>query len=266
MIEQSHKKISLQRQCELLSIARSSYYYQPSGEKDHNLRGLIDKEYTKYPFYGYRRITVSLQKKGYNINHKKVSRLMREMGLFGICPKRNLSKANKGHKKYPYLLRGVTISKPNHVWSTDITYVHLKKGFAYLTAIIDWYSRYVLNWEISNSLENSFCINSLEKAYQYGKPEIFNTDQGVQYTANNFLSILIEKGIAISMDGKGRALDNVFVERLWRTVKYENIFLQGYEKMTELYQGLKKYFQFYNEERPHQSLSYRTPKEVYFNL
>jgi len=248
----------------LLSISRSSYYYESFKREDHELRNLIDKEYIENPFYGYRRITASLRRQGHLVNHKKVSRLMREMGLYGICPKKNLSKANKEHKKYPYLLRGVKISHSNHVWSTDITYIHMKKGFAYLTAIIDWYSRYVLTWELSNTLDQEFCLEALDKAFFYGKPLIFNTDQGSQYTSKKYTGILESKKISISMDGKGRALDNIFIERLWRTVKYENIFLQGYETIPELYMGLKKYFEFYNQKRLHESLGYKTPEEVYF--
>src|SRR4051812_43787285 len=224
---------------------------------------LIDGQYTACPFYGSRRMTEWLNVRGEEVNRKRVRRLMREMGLEAIYPKPRLSTAGRGHKVYPYLLRGVKIERPNQVWSTDITYVPMREGFMYLAAVIDWYSRYVIGWRLSNTLDGSFCLEMLEDALRSGKPEVFNTDQGVQFTAEAFTGRLEAAGVAVSMDGRGRALDNVFVERLWRTVKYEDIYIQGYEAVPELHRGLARYFAFYNDERPHQSLGYRTPAAVY---
>ena len=264
-IEPFHKAISITRQAELLGLNRSSYYFHHIGESELNLflMNLIDEEFTSHPFYGSRKMTAWLTSQGYVVNRKRIQRLMRLMGLEAIYPKKNLSVARKEHFKYPYLLRNVKIHTPNQVWSSDITYIRLSKGFVYLTSVIDWYSRFVLSWKLSNSLENSFCIDALEDALVIGKPKIFNTDQGVQYTSKSFISCLERKGIKISMDGKGRALDNIFVERLWRTVKYEEIYLNNYETPKELYLGLKKYFEFYNNQRLHQSLGYITPAEIY---
>jgi len=246
-IEPSHEIISITKQTELLGLCRSSYYSKPVKESDQNLllMNLIDEEFTAHPFYGSRKMTAWLNSQGYNVNRKRIQRLMRLMGLEAIYPKQNLSKANKEHFKYPYLLRNMKILYPNQVWSTDITYVRLSRGFVYLTSVIDWHSRYVLSWKLSNSLENSFCIEALEEALELGTPEIFNTDQGVQYTSERFINCLEKEGIKISMDGKGRALDNIFIERLWRTVKYEEIYLNNYENPRELNKGLKKYFEFY---------------------
>lgn len=224
---------------------------------------LIDKEYTDHPFYGSRKMAKWLQAEGYQVNRKRVQRLMRQMGLAGICPKKNISKSTEEHKKYPYLLRGVEIEKCNQVWSSDITYIKVVGGFMYLTAVIDWHSRYVLSWRLSNSLEGSFCIEAVEEALEKGIPDIFNTDQGVQYTSEGFIALIEGRGIKVSMDGKGRALDNIFIERLWRTVKYEEIYLKEYKDVRELRTNLQKYFQFYNRERPHQSLNYETPESVY---
>lgn len=226
---------------------------------------LIDQEYTAHPFYGSRRMTAWLCVQGHLVNRKRVQRLMQFMGLEAIYPKMNLSKADTGHKKYPYLLREIEASFPGHVWSTDITYIRLSGGFAYCTAIIDWYSRYVVSWRVSNTLDNVFCLEALEEALERGKPEIFNTAKGVQFTSNAFTSILERYSIKISMDGKGRALDNVFVERLWRALKYEDIYLKDYLSVKEARQGIDKYFCFYNNERLHQSLGYRCPREVFFN-
>jgi putative transposase len=223
----------------------------------------IDEIYTKYPFMGSRRILAELIGLGYNISHKKVKNLMQIMRIIAIYPKPNLSKAAKENKKYPYLLRDVDITENNQVWSTDITYIKLKRGFVYLTAVIDWHSRFVLSWKLSNTLHTDFCIDVLNEALKIGKPQIFNTDQGSQYTSNEFTSILLQNKIQISMDGKGRALDNIFVERLWRTVKYEEIFLNEYENIAELKKALTKYFAFYNNWRKHQSLNYKTPTEIY---
>lgn len=209
-------------------------------------------------------MTKWLREQGHIVNHKRVERLMAKMGIKGIQPKRNLSKPSKEHKKYPYLLRNVEITHPNHVWSTDITYIRLRQGYLYLVAIIDWYTRYVLSWEISNTLDTEFCISALEKALTKGKPEIFNTDQGSQFTSLAFTSALEDRNIQISMDGKGRAIDNIFIERLWRSVKYEEVYLKDYETVLDAIRGLNSYFEFYNNERYHQSLNYLTPASVYY--
>ena len=225
---------------------------------------LIDEEYTKHPFYGTRRMKQFLKKKGYLVGRKHIGVLMRKMGLEAVFPKPNLSKAHPEDKIYPYLLRGLNITKPNQVWSADITYIRLKQGFVYLVAIIDWYSRYVLSWRLSNTLESDFCVDALNEALsKYGKPEIFNTDQGSQFTSKRFTSVLTDREILISMDGRGRAYDNIFIERLWRTVKYENIYMMDYRNIFEVRAGLEEYLKFYNEERYHQSLDYKTPVEIY---
>jgi putative transposase len=257
--------LSVRRQCELLGLNRSALYYQPARETEDNLRlmRLIDAEYTAHPFYGSRKVTEWLRQHGEAVNRKRVQRLMRLMGLEAIYPKPRLSMPGRGHRIYPYLLRGVAITRPDQVWSTDITYVPLRAGFMYLAAIIDWFSRYVLAWRLSNTLEGSFCLEMLEEALSRGQPEVFNTDQGVQFTASAWTGRLESAGVAVSMDGKGRCLDNVFVERLWRSVKYEDIYPGCYETVPQLASGLGRYFPFYNEERPHQSLEYRTPASVY---
>jgi putative transposase len=224
---------------------------------------LIDEEYTRHPFFGSRRMSAWLERQGESVNRKRVQRLLRIMGLEAIYPKPRLSVAGRGHRIFPYLLRDVRIERPDQVWSTDITYVPLASGFMYLAAVIDWYSRYVLAWRLSNTLDGSFCLEMLEEALALGRPEVFNTDQGVQFTAEAFTGRLLSAGVAVSMDGRGRCLDNVFVERLWRSVKQENIYLHGYESVPELKQGLACYWPFYNHERPHQALDYRTPAEVY---
>ncbi len=265
LVDVGHPALSVRRQCELLGLNRSSLYYQPAGETAENLRLMrrIDEQYTACPFYGSRRMTAWLIEQGEEVNRKRVQRLMRTMGLEAIYPKPRTSTAGQGHKVYPYLLRNVTIERPDQVWSADITYVPMTSGFMYLAAVIDWYSRYVIAWKLSNTLDGSFCLEMLEEALEGGRPEVFNTDQGVQFTAAAFTRCLERAGVAVSMDGRGRALDNVFVERLWRTVKYEDIYLRGYEEVPELHQGLGRYFGFYNEERLHQSLGYRTPAAVY---
>ena len=224
---------------------------------------LIDREYTAHPFYGSRRMTAWLVGQGEAVNRKRVQRLMALMGLEAIYPKPKLSAGGRGHRVFPYLLRGVAIRRPDQVWSADITYVPLAKGFMYLAAILDWYSRYVVAWRLSNTLDGSFCLDMLEEALGRGRPEVFNTDQGVQFTAQAWTGRLETAGVAVSMDGRGRCLDNVFVERLWRSVKYEDIYPHGYEAVPQLQEGLGRYFPFYNGERPHQSLGYRTPTEVY---
>lgn len=225
---------------------------------------LIDEEYTRHPFYGSRRFVAWLDREGYPVNRKRVQRLMNLMGIEVIYQKPMLSRPPAGQKAYPYLLKGLTIMRPNQVWSADITYIRMNGGFVYLTAIIDWYSRYVLAHEVSISLESEFCVNSLKKAMTISCPEIFNTDQGVQFTSSVFTDLLRNNNIAISMDSRGRAFDNIFVERLWRSLKYEEVYLNSYESVKEAIKGISKYFQFYNTERPHQSLEYKTPHEVYF--
>jgi putative transposase len=258
--------LSVRRQCELLELNRSTLYYEAGTETVDNLRlmRLLDEEYTAHPFLGSRRLTAWLVEQGEEVNRKRVQRLMRLMGLEAIYPKPKLSQPGQGHKIYPYLLRGVTIDRVDQVWSTDITYVPLANGFMYLAAIIDWFSRYVLAWRLSNTLDGSFCLEMLEEALGRGKPEVFNTDQGVQFTSSAWTTRLESAGVAVSMDGKGRCLDNIFVERLWRSVKYEDIYLWRYEGVPQLRQGLGRYFPYYNEERPHQSLDYRKPAAVYW--
>jgi putative transposase len=260
-----HPALSISRQCELLGLGRSSFYYTPATETKENLTlmQLIDRQYTEHPSHGSRRLTHWLQRQGHAVNRKRVQRLMRQMGLEAIYPKPRLSAAAPGHKVFPYLLRGVAIERPDQVWSTDITYVPLARGFMCLAAVIDWYSRYVLAWRLSNTLDGAFCLEMLDEALGRGRPEIFNTDQGVQFTAAAFTGRLLAAGVQVSMDGRGRCLDNVFVERLWRTVKYEDIYLRGYETVPELLQGLARFFPFYNEERLHQALGYETPAAVY---
>ena len=266
MIEPFHNQISIRRQCELIGLNRSSFYYQPAGESKLNLHlmHLIDKQYTKTPFYGWPRMTVYLCRQGYEINHKRVQRLMQKMGLQAVYPKPRSTVPSKEHKIYPYLLRGLRINRPNQVWAADITYVRMWQGFMYLVAIMDWFSRYVLAWELSNTLDGAFCLQALSRSLDQGRPEIFNTDQGAQFTALDFIDSLSNAGIRISMDGRGRAMDNIFVERLWRTVKYEDIYLRDYQSVPTLYAGLDRYFNFYNHERPHQSLGYLTPAEVHY--
>ena len=262
--------LAVSRQCALLGVHRSGVYAhrhdriaEPS-ELDQKLLRLIDAEYTKRPFYGSRRMVVMLRAQGYAVSRKRVQRLMGVLGLAGMLPGPHTSKPHPEHKIYPYLLRGLAIVRPNHVWSSDITYVRLAHGFAYLVAIIDWYSRRVLSWRLSNTMDTGFCIDCLEDARRHhGRPEIFNTDQGAQFTSLAFTQVLRDAGVSISMDGRGRALDNVFVERLWRNVKWEDIYPKGYETLSELFMGLSEYFPFYNGERPHQGLSYRTPDDVH---
>ena len=265
MVEPGHAELSVRRQCELLGLNRSTLYHRPAGASAEDLRlmKLIDEQYTARPFYGSRRMTVWLGQQGEEVNRKRVRRLMRVMGLEAIYPRPRPSAASRGHKVYPYLLRGVAVERRDQVWSTDITYIPMASGFMYLTAVIDWYSRYVLAWGLSNTLDGAFCLDALEEALGAGKPEVFNTDQGAQFTAAAFVGRLEAAGVAVSMDGRGRALDNVFVERLWRSVKYEDIYVRCYETVPELRRGLARYFGFYNGERPHQSLEYRTPAAVY---
>ena len=265
LVDADHAELSVRRQCELLGLNRATFYYQPASATPESLRlmRLIDEAYTAHPFLGSRRMTIWLGKRGEAVNRKRVQRLMRFMGLEAIYPKPRLSLAGRGHRIYPYLLRNVKIERPDQVWSTDITYLPLRAGFMYLAATIDWYSRYVIAWRLSNTLDGSFCLEMLEEALRRGKPEVFNTDQGVQFTAGAWTDRLASAGVAVSMDGRGRCLDNVFVERLWRSVKYENVYLYGYETVPQVQHGLERYFGFYNEERFHQSLDYLTPAMVY---
>ena len=247
-------------------MPRSSFYYTGSGESAENLElmRLLDEQYTRTPFYGVRRMTDWLGKHGHTVNAKRVRRLMRQMGLEAIYPKPRLSMPEPGHRIYPYRLRGLRIDRPNLVWATDITYVRLRQGFIYLVAIMDWFSRYVLSWEVSVSMDSAFCVSALDWALKDVQPEIFNTDQGAQFTSEVFTRRLDDHGITISMDGRGRFLDNIFVERLWRTVKYEEIYLKDYRSVPEAISNLNAYFRFYNQERGHQVFDYRTPEAVYF--
>jgi putative transposase len=265
LVEPENKKISVLRQCELLGLNRSTIYYQRRFESVEGveLMRLLDAQYTETPFYGYRRMTIHLQNLGYKINHKRVLKLMKKLGLEAIYPKPNLSKPDKEHLKFPYLLKRLKIEHSNQVWATDITYIRLKNGFIYLLAIMDWNSRFVIDFEVSNSLDSTVYVETLKRALTKGKPEIFNSDQGSQFTAIEWLKVLLENGIQISMDGKGRCFDNIFVERLWRTVKQEEVYLKEYEDVWEAETSLRKYFEFYNFKRRHQSLNYQTPFEVY---
>lgn len=257
--------IPIYRQCELLEIARSSYYYQAERDDSYNLvlMNRIDEQFTKTPFYGVPRMTAWLNREGYPVNQKRVRRLLRAMGLEAVYPKPKLSLAHPEHKKYPYLLKDLVIDRPDQVWGSDITYIRMVHGFVYLVAVMDWFSRYVLAWQISITLETGFCLHALEQALGVSKPEIFNTDQGVQFTTSDFTGRLEKEEVRVSMDGRGRVFDNIFVERLWRTVKYEEIYLHQYQTIPEVRSGLAKYFPFYNQERIHEALDYRTPYELY---
>ena len=260
--------VSVIRQCVLASVSRATIYVHQKprliDESDLLFSHLIDEEYTRHPFYGSRKMVVFLKTAGHIVNRKRVQGLMREMGLAGMAPGPNTSRPHPEHKVYPYLLRGVSVVRPDQVWGTDLTYIRLARGFAYLVAIMDWYSRRVLSWRISNTMEAVFCIDCLEEALRrHGKPEIFNSDQGSQFTSDAFTGVLKRENISISMDGRGRAFDNIFVERLWRNVKHEDVYLKGYATMGELLTGLTEYFTFYNGERPHQSLGQKTPDVVH---
>jgi putative transposase len=265
LIDPGHRHLSIRRQCALLGLNRATWYYEPVPESAANLAlmRLLDEQYLRTPFFGSRRMTIFLQRKGHAVNRKRVQRLLRLMSLEAIYAKPKTTQRGKGHKVFPYLLRGVPITRPDQVWSADITYVPLHGGFLYLVAILDWYSRYVVSWRLSNSLDGDFCVDALEEALAWGRPEIFNTDQGVQFTSQAFVGRLKSAQVAISMDGRGRAFDNIFVERLWRTVKYENIYLHDYANGLECHAGLKAFFEFYCRERFHQALDYHTPWEVY---
>jgi len=260
--------VPVARQCALLGLPRSTFYHVPIPVSDEELElmELIDRCHLKYPFYGTRRIRDWLEDQGHTVNRKRIQRLMRTMGIAALYPKRNLSLANQAHKVYPYLLRNLLIDRPNQVWATDITFIPMARGFVYLVAVMDWYSRRVLSWRVSNTLDTSFCTEALEEAIErYGAPGIFNTDQGCQFTSEDFTGVLKEHGVKISMDGKGRWVDNVFVERLWRSVKYEEVYLKAYDDIRSARASLGNYFEFYNSERRHQSLDRQTPDQVYYD-
>lgn len=268
LVDSGQPGISLTRQCELLGIARSGLYYVPVPMSVENLTLLrvLDEVYTKYPFFGTRRMTHWVRDLGHPVNRKRIVRLMQELGLEAIYPGPRTTIPNLEHKVYPYLLRDVLITSVNQVWSTDITYIRLQGGFIYLTVVIDWHSRYVLAWEVSNTLDGSFCVSALERALRIATPEIFNSDQGSQFTSRDFSGRLLDAGVQISMDGRGRALDNIFVERLWRSIKYEEVYLKDYQSMDHAVEELGRYFTFYNELRQHQSLDYKTPGYVYRSM
>lgn len=267
LIDPDHPNLSIRRQCALLGLNRASYYYEPRPHDPLNLDVMrrIDAQYLETPFYGWPKMTAALRRQGYQVNGKRVRRLMRQMGLQAITVRKRPATSVPGHRVYPYLLRGVVIEQPNQVWCADITYVPMPLGFLYLVVIMDWFSRYVITWALSNSLEGSFCRTALQQALIGAKPRIFNTDQGSQFTAQSFTTLLETAGVKISMDGRGRVFDNIFVERLWRTVKYEHLYLYDYVTVAAVAQGLERYFQFYNTQRPHQNLGYRTPAEVHFD-
>jgi len=264
-VERDHPDLSVRRQCELLGVPRAGLYYEPAGESEENLQlmRLLDEQYTKTPFYGSRRMTAWLQTKGYEVNRKRVARLMELMGIEAVYPKPKLSQPGEGHKIYPYLLDGVAVERVDQVWSTDITYIRMAQGFVYLAAVIDWHSRFVLSWSLSLTLEADFCVEALKQALRRGRPEIFNTDQGSQFTSEAFTGILESRGIRISMDGRGRCMDNIFIERLWRSLKYEEVYLKDYPLVPDARAGIGSYLRFYNGERLHQSLNYKTPASVY---
>jgi putative transposase len=265
MIEPKKSQLSITRQCELLEISRSAFYYKslPENEEEIKIKRMIDEIFTKHPFKGSRTIVDDLKAAGIKIGRDKVRRMMREMGIEAVYPKKRLNTKNKEHKTFPYLLRNMEITEVDQVWASDISYIPLRHGNAYLTAVMDWHSRYVLSWELSMSMDSSFCVTALQSALESSTPLIFNTDQGSQYTSNKFTNVLKENGVWISMSGRGRAFDNIMIERLWRTVKYEEVYLTEYENYFEAYDALEQYFKFYNEERRHSSLGKRTPQEFY---
>jgi putative transposase len=266
LLEKDHRELPLVRQCELLGLARSTAYYKALeiSEEEQKLLNLTDEIFTAHPYYGKRRISVVLTQKGYLVGVKKAASLMKILGLEAIYPRKKTTIPNKAHKVYPYLLRDVPIERINHVWSTDITYIRLLRGFVYLVAIIDWYSRFVLSWRLAITMETEFCTEALGEALTGCTPEIFNSDQGSQFTSEAFTQPLLQANVKISMDGKGRCLDNIFTERFWRTIKYEDIFIKDYASPLEAEEGIRRYIHFYNHERPHQSLNYKTPAQIYF--
>jgi putative transposase len=265
LVDPGHPEISVRRQCELLDVHRSGLYYQPVGESQENLllMRLLDEQYTRTPFYGSRKMTEWLATVGHKVNRKRVSRLMEVLGIQAVYPKPKLSQSGEGHRIYPYLLRGTPVERVNQVWSTDITYIRMAQGFLYLVAVMDWYSRFVLSWSLSLTMEVDFCVEALKRALRRGRPDIFNSDQGAQFTSEKFTGELAERQIAISMDGRGRCMDNIFVERLWRSLKYEEVYLKDYVSVAEAHAGIDGYFHFYNYARLHQSLGYRTPAAIY---
>lgn len=268
LIEPDHPTLSVVRQCELLGLSRSSWYYKPQevASVDLELMRRIDEQYTLTPFYGIRRMKVALHEQGYQVNPKRIQRLMGLMGLEAIYPKPRLSKKDDQHKVFPYLLRGLKIDRPNQVWASDITYIRLRRGFVYLVAVMDWFSRYVLSWSVSVTMDVHFYMESLERTLRMGKPGIFNTDQGSQFTSREFTGMLQQAQVRISMDGKGRVFDNIFIERLWRSVKYEEVYTKDYEDVPACIDGLRTWFIFYNDRRPHQALGCQTPRQVYLAL
>lgn len=269
MIDPAHQNLSVSRQCRILKVNRSTFYYKkkPIKPEDLKLMELIDKQYLKTPTWGSRSMRNHLRRLGYKINRKRIQRLMRLMGLEAIYPKRMTSRPHPGHKVYPYLLRNLKIDHPNQVWTADITYIPMARGFMYLVAVMDWNSRKVLSWRLSNTLDTDFCVETLEDAInRFGAPDIFNTDQGAQFTSKPFTDLLKQHGIKISMDGRGRAQDNIFIERLWWTVKYHYIYLRAFDNGTQLRNGLNEWFNHYNQERSHQALDNLTPDEVYYDL
>jgi putative transposase len=264
-VERGHPEISVRRQCDLLGVNRAGLYYQPAGESEENLMlmRLIDEQYTRRPIYGSRRLVAWLRGQGHGVNRKRVARLIEVMGIQAIYPQPRLSQPGEGHKIYPYLLEGVEVTRVNQVWSTDITYIRMDGGFVYLVAVMDWFSRFVLSWALSVTMEVGFCMEALQRAFRRGRPEIFNSDQGSQFTSDQFTGALQARGIAVSMDGRGRCFDNIFIERLWRSLKYEEVYLRDYTLVPEARAGIGNWFQFYNHERLHQSLGYRTPAGLY---
>ena len=269
MVDRAHQ-LPIVRQCELLSLNRSTAYYEPKpgfSEEDLKLMRRMDEMHLKRPFYGSRRLTDWLREEGQDINRKRVQRLMRKMGITALYPKKNTSQPGQGHKIYPYLLKGLEVNRPGQVYCSDITYIPMAKGFVYLVVIMDWYSRKVLSWRLSNTMDSAFCVDALEEAIdRFGAPDIFNTDQGAQFTSEAFTGVLKAAGIKISMDGKGRCIDNVFVERLWRSLKYEEVYLNDYDNLVEARAGIGRYLGFYNDRRQHQALGYQTPASFYDGL
>jgi len=266
-IDRTGLLLPITRQAELLGIARQSVYYQPVpvSVEELEMKNQIDEIYTKYPFYGSRRVRLALiKKRKESINHKRIEAYMQEMGLQAICPKPNLSKNGKQHQTFPYLLKGLEITHPNHVWGTDITYIRMHQGFVYLTAILDWFSRFIVSWKISITLETGFCLEAGREALSTATPEIMNSDQGVQFTSNEYLDLYLGAGVQVSMDGRGRCMDNIFTERLWRTIKYEEVYLKSYVTVREAVEHIGRFIEFYNHERPHSSLNNLTPADVYF--